>query len=115
MHYGASGAARGAGARELARHVVAEWRWLLGVAASLVGLGLHAAALHVGSLTLVQPLAVTALLFALVFRDLLDLRAPARRVVTWGLVTVAGLGLFLAAAGPTGGQDVPDAEAAAVV
>jgi hypothetical protein len=115
MHYGASGAGLGVTAAELARHVVAEWRWLLGVAASLVGLGLHAAALHVGSLTLVQPLAVTALLFAMVFRDLLDRRTPPRPTVVWGAVTAGGLGLFLAGAGPTGGNDVPDGTAAAVL
>jgi hypothetical protein len=115
MHYGASGAGRGVSAGELARHVVGEWRWLLGVAASLVGLGLHAAALHVGSLTLVQPLAVTALLFAMMFRDLLDRRAPARQTVVWGAVTAGGLGLFLVGAGPTGGAEVPDGEAAAVL
>src|SRR5687767_14279041 len=59
MHYGASGAARGVSAGELARHVLSERRWRLGVAASLVGLALHATALHLGSLTIVQPLAVT--------------------------------------------------------
>lgn len=115
MHYGASGARHGAGAAELARHVVSEWRWLLGVAASLVGLGLHAAALHVGTITLVQPIAVTALLFALVFRDLLDRRAPSRTTVVWGAVTAGGLGVFLGAAGPTGSADQPDTRAAAAL
>jgi hypothetical protein len=67
MHYGASGAGRGVSA----------------VDASLVGLALHATALHLGSLTIVQPLAVTALFFSMVFRDLLDHRAPPRRVVVW--------------------------------
>jgi hypothetical protein len=115
MHYGASGARRGVGARELARHVLSEWRWRLGVAASLVGLALHAVALHLGSLTVVQPLAVTALFFSMVFRDLLDHRAPPRRTVVWGAITALGLGVFLTAAGPTGGEDQPDGRAAALV
>ncbi len=115
MHHGASGARRGAGAVELARHVVSQWRWLLGVVASLAGLGLHAAALHAGTLTLVQPLAVTALLFALVFRDLLDRRLPSRTTVLWGAVTAGGLGLFLGAAEVGGGADQPDPQAAAVL
>lgn len=115
MHYGASGAGPGVTAAELARHVLAEWKWVLGVVASLVGLGLHAAALHVGTLTLVQPLAVTALFFSMVFRDLLDHRAPPRRTVLWGAITAVGLGLFLVAAGPTGGSDVPDGQAAATL
>ena len=115
MHYGASGAVRGARAGDLARHVVSDWRWRLGVAASLVGLALHAAALHFGTLTVVQPLAVTALFFSMVFRDLLDRRRPARRTVTWGAITAVGLGLFLTAAGPTGGSDLPDGQAAALL
>jgi drug/metabolite transporter (DMT)-like permease len=115
MHYGASGAARGARAGELARHILSEWRWRLGVAASLVGLALHAIALHLGSLTVVQPLAVTALFFSMVFRDLLDHRSPARRTVAWGAITAVGLGLFLTAAGPTGGEDRPDGRAASLL
>ena len=115
MHYGASGAVRGARAGDLARHVVSDWRWRLGVAASLVGLALHAAALHFGTLTVVQPLAVTALFFSMVFRDLLDRRRPPRRTVTWGAITAVGLGLFLTAAGPTGGSDLPDGQAAALL
>ncbi len=115
MHYGASGAERGAGAGALARHVLSERRWRLGVAASLVGLALHAVALHLGSLTVVQPLAVTALLFGMVFRDLLDRRTPPRRTVGWGAITAVGLGLFLVGAGPTGGVDQPDGQAAAVL
>lgn len=115
MHYGASGAAQGARPGELARHVLSEWRWRLGVAASLVGLALHAVALHLGTLTVVQPLAVTALFFSMVFRDLLDRRLPPRRTVAWGAITAVGLGLFLTAAGPTGGDELPDGTAAAVL
>jgi hypothetical protein len=115
MHYGASGAERGAAAGALARHVVSDPRWRLGVAASLLGLGLHAVALHLGSLTVVQPLAVTALFFGMVFRDLLDHRAPPRRTVVWGAVTAVGLGVFLTGAGPTGGSDQPDGQEAAVL
>ena len=115
MHYGASGAGPGVSAGELARHVLSDWRWRLGVAASLVGLALHATALHLGSLTIVQPLAVTALFFSMVFRDLLDHRAPPRRTVVWGAITAVGLGLFLTAARPTGGEDLPDGQAAALL
>lgn len=116
MHYGASGAGHGVSAAELARHVLSEWRWRLGVAAALVGLSLHAVALHLGTLTVVQPLTVTAaLFFSMVFRDLLDGGLPRRRTVVWGGITAVGLGLFLTAAGPTGGEDVPDGPAAALM
>ena len=83
-----SGSERG----RVACHVLAEWRWWLGVAASLLGLALHATALHLGSLTIVQPVAVTALFFAMVFRDLLDHRAPPRGTVVWGVITAVGSG-----------------------
>lgn len=115
MHHGASGAGHDVSRRDLARHVVSQWRWRLGVVASLIGLALHATALHLGSLTVVQPLAVTALFFSMVFRDLLDSRLPPRRTVLWGAVTAVGLGVFLAAARPAGGDETADGRAAALL
>ncbi|MGN6610187.1 MAG: DMT family transporter [Angustibacter sp.] len=108
MHHGASGADDGLGYVALLRHVVSQWRWLLGMVASLLGLGLHVVALHLGSLSLVQPLVVTGLFFSLVFRDALDRRWPSRRTLTWGAITAAGLALFLTAAGSTDGVPAPD-------
>ena len=72
MHHGASGAPAARGLRGLLSHVVRQWRWLLGMAASLAGLGLHAVALHLGSLVVVQPLVVSGLVFAFLFRSALD-------------------------------------------
>lgn len=108
MHHGASGADDGIGYVALLRHVVGQWRWLLGMVASLLGLALHVVALHLGSLSLVQPVVVTGLFFSLVFRDALDRQWPARRTLTWGAITAAGLALFLTAAGSTGGVPAPD-------
>ena len=115
MHHGASGADDGLGVLALLRHVVAQWRWLLGMLASLLGLGLHVVALHLGSLSLVQPVVVTGLFFSLVFRDALDRRMPSSRTLTWGAITAAGLAVFLTAAGSTGGADVPDDQHAALL
>lgn len=92
----------------LLRHLIVQWRWLAGMAASLIGLMLHAIALRLGSLTLLQPLVVTGLVFSFVFRDALDRRFPGRRTITWGLLTAAGLALFLAAEGSSSGSQVPD-------
>lgn len=108
MHHGASGADDGVGYLALLRHVVTQWRWLLGMVASLLGLALHVVALHLGSLSLVQPLVVTGLFFSLVFRDALDRQWPSRRTLTWGAITAAGLALFLTAAGSTDGVPAPD-------
>ncbi|GAB3591943.1 hypothetical protein GCM10027446_11680 [Angustibacter peucedani] len=115
MHHGASGVAPGTRRVDLMRHVMGQKLWLLGVFMALFGLALHTAALHLGSLTLVQPLIVTGLFFSLVFREALDRRWPSRRTVTWGAITAAGLGLFLTAAGPTGSTDNPDDGRAALV
>ncbi|MGN6300518.1 MAG: DMT family transporter [Angustibacter sp.] len=115
MHHGASGADDGVGYIALLRHVVVQWRWLLGMVASLLGLGLHVVALHLGSLSLVQPLVVTGLFFSLVFRDALDRQWPSRRTLTWGAITAAGLALFLTVAGSTDGVPAPDDGNAAVL
>lgn len=107
MHHGASGAPEDArGLRALLSHVVRQWRWLLGMAASLTGLGLHALALHVGTIAVVQPLVVTGLVFSFLFRAALDRHLPSRRTMQWVLVTAAGLTAFLIAAGsrPGSGQ-----------
>lgn len=104
MHHSASGAPEHVrGLRGLLLHVVRQWRWLLGMAASLTGLGLHAVALHSGSLTVVQPLVVTGLVFSFLFRAALDRRLPSRRTMLWVLLTAAGLTTFLLASGSGAG------------
>src|SRR4051794_26914006 len=115
MHHGASGADPGSRGIALLRHVFTQWKWLIGLAASLFGLGLHTVALGLGSLTLVQPIVVTGLFFSLVFRDALDRRWPDRRTLTWGTITAGGLAVFLAATGSSDGNDVPDDLGAAIV
>ena len=100
MHHGASGTPDDArGLPGLLSHVVRQWRWLLGMAASLTGLALHALALHLGTIAVVQPLVVTGLVFSILFRSALDRRLPTRRTMLWVLVTAAGLTVFLLAAG----------------
>lgn len=102
MHYSASGAPETlTGTKALLQHLVVQRRWLLGMAASLAGLGLHAVALHLGSLALVQPLIVTGLVFSFVFRAALDRKLPSGHVIAWVVVTAAGLALFLVVASST--------------
>lgn len=104
MHHSASGAPKhvqGIGA--LLQHVVRQWRWLTGMAASLTGLGLHAVALNLGSIAVVQPLVVTGLVFSFLFRAGLDRHLPSRRTMLWVLLTAAGLTVFLVAGGSLSG------------
>lgn len=79
-------------------------RWLLGLIAVICGYGLQAAALDLGRLVIVEPVFPVGLLFAL----LLAARAEGRRLrhAEWtaALAAIAGLGVFLVAAQPSGGH-----------
>ena len=78
--------------------------WLAGVAVAGVGLGLHAAALSLGSLAVVQPLLVLSVLFTLALSPLLAHRRPHRRQWQAAVVAVVALAGFLAATRPGPGR-----------
>jgi drug/metabolite transporter (DMT)-like permease len=117
MHHSASGApGHVTGVRALLLHVTRQWRWLLGMAASLAGLALHALALHLGTIAVVQPLVVTGLVFSFLFRAALDRRLPHRATMGWAVVTGLGLTVFLVAGGsPAGGHAASTAGTTAVL
>lgn len=77
--------------------------WLVGIGATVGGLGLQLVALGFGPLILVQPLLVTALPFASAFAAWLGRRRPDGLVVLGTLICVAGLSGFLVLARPTDG------------
>lgn len=102
MHHGASNApGEATHIGVLLAHVVRQWRWLVGMAASLTGFLLHALALHLGSLAVVQPIVVTALIFSFLVRAALDGKLPSRTMMVWATLTAAGLAVFLVAVGST--------------
>ncbi|MER7505852.1 DMT family transporter [Nonomuraea pusilla] len=71
-------------------------RWLLGGLSILAGGGLHIVALGLGPLTVVQPMGVASLLFALPIAAALHGRRPTRAELTAAAVVAAGLiGLVL--------------------
>jgi len=116
MHHSASGAPEAVGGmRALLAHLVVQWRWLVGMAASLIGLALHAMALRLGTLALVQPVVVSGLVFSFVFRALLDRCLPSRHLMSWVAVTAIGLAVFLVAASSTRGSASLDGSAAALM
>lgn len=116
MHHSASGAPRGVGGLlSLLAHLIRQWRWLAGMAASLSGLVLHALALHLGSLALVQPLVVSGLVLSFVFRAALDHHLPSRWMMTWVGVTAVGLTVFVVAVSSTTSSARLDGAAAAAV
>lgn len=77
--------------------------WVAGTVADLAGLGLHVLALGLGPVTLVQPLQVTGLLYALPLAGLLARRRTTRGDLLAALAVVAGLALFLGLARAPGG------------
>ncbi len=82
--------------------------WLLGSLVAVGGLGLHAVALQQGQLSVVQPLLVSGLLFALPLAALFDRRRVGLVQMAWAAVVVMGLALFLVCARPAPGQPIAD-------
>jgi hypothetical protein len=70
--------------------------WLLGLALSGAAFALHVAALRQGSLSLIQPIVVSNIVFAAFVRAALDRRLPPPKEIGWAIATWAGLSLFIA-------------------
>lgn len=97
----------GAGVRHAAHwmaHVLRRPFWLAGAALLAVSTVLQAAALTVGSLSLVQPLLAAELLFTLAVGSLVFHHTPDRRTWLAFVALALGLAFFLGAAAPTEGR-----------
>lgn len=81
--------------------------WIAGIGADIVGFGVQAAALAVGSLLLVQPLLVTTLLFALPMAAWADRRALLRLEWWMSALLMVCLVVFLVLGEPTAGREDP--------
>ena len=105
-----AGAPRTAGVSEFIWMTLRHPLWIIGSVADVAGLALHAVALRDGPLTLVQPLLVCGVIFALPLRQLIEHRHPARAELGWAAVLAIGLVLFLAVATPSDrAAQLPDA------
>ncbi len=89
-------------------YLVRQPLWLLGAVAAVGSFAFQAVALHIGQLSVVQPILVTELVFVLVLRRLWIRQDVARAAWAAVLVVCAALAVFLSVAEPTGGQPVPD-------
>lgn len=85
-------------------YLVRNPRWLLGQAVWVVAFALQALALHVGRLSVVQPVLVSQLVFTLVIRRFAGRWAV--RAAAWAsaVLLCTSLALFLVAAEPRGGH-----------
>ena len=75
--------------------------WMLGLVADVAGFGLQAAALHRGSLVVVQPLITTSLLFTLIFAAVWYHESISLSEWVSVVLVLVGLSVFLIVASPT--------------
>src|SRR5580700_5264321 len=93
------------------RYLASNPLWLFGWVALGGSFIFQALALHNGQMSVVQPLLVTELVFALVLRRLW-IRQQIRHLTWWAAgITCAALALFVAVSEPTGGNAQPTSSA----
>lgn len=85
--------------------LVGQTMWLLGTLALLTGYLFQAAALDRGRLSVIQPLLVTTVVFALPLGYFLTRQHVGRREVLGSVVIILGLGLFVYFGDPAGGKE----------
>ena len=87
----------------LFRDLIGRPLWMASLAATAVASALQILALAKGPVAMVQPMLVTGLLFALLFRSWFRRRMPPRWALLGGGLCAAGLAAFLAISRPPGG------------
>ena len=91
--------------------LLGEKMWLLGTLALFAGYLFQAGALDRGRLSIIQPLLVTTVVFALPLGYFLTRQHVGRREVIGAIVIIIGLGLFVYFGDPAGGnENAPNSE-----
>src|SRR5262249_32363455 len=90
--------------KSLAR-LAGQTTWLLGTVVLLTGYVFQAAALDRGRLSIIQPLLVTTVIFALPLGHWLTNQHVGRREIVGALVIIVGLGLFAYFGDPASGKE----------
>jgi len=95
---------RPADLRDFAVETLRHPLWLLGILADVGGLALQASALHLGGLSVVQPVLVIAVLFSLILgHRVAGTRITRRELVLGGVLAVSVAGFLLASGATTAG------------
>lgn len=89
--------------------------WVIGALLCATAFGLHALALSRGDLTVVQPIILSGIVFAVFARSAIDRRLPSRGEIGWAGVTWAGLALFIGMLRPLDPQPPQDDRAVIMV
>jgi drug/metabolite transporter (DMT)-like permease len=96
--------------------LLTKWVWLLGLAAQIVGVCLQAAALDRGRVSIIQPLLVTTVIWALPLGYFLTNQAIGTRETMGAAIIVVGLALFASFGDPAAGVDnAPGSDWAAAI
>ena len=85
--------------------LLTSWVWLLGLGAQIVGVVLQAAALDRGRVTVIQPLLVTSIVWALPLGYFLTQQTITRQHVFGAAIIVVGLAVFAIFGDPAAGDD----------
>lgn len=108
LQHRSAGSAPTASKRAMVSTLVRRPGWLIGAGLSAMAFALHAVALKLGDLSLVQPVILSGIVFTVFARSAIERRLPSRGEIGWVAVTWAGLVLFLSVFRPTR-ADAPDA------
>jgi drug/metabolite transporter (DMT)-like permease len=96
--------------------LLTRWVWLLGLVAQIVGVALQAAALDRGRVSIIQPLLVTTVIWALPLGYFLTHQAIGGREVLGAAIIVVGLALFASFGDPAAGvNNAPGSDWAAAI
>ena len=96
--------------------LLGQWVWLLGLAAQIIGVVLQAAALDRGRVSIIQPLLVTTVIWALPLGYFLTHQTVGRREILGAAIIVVGLAGFASFGDPAAGiDDAPGADWAIAV
>ncbi len=96
-------------------HLARRRVWLVATLSSFTALVLHAVALRLGSIALVQPLMLVGVVLAVPLRAALDRALPTLAEVRAVAVTALGLGVFLLSADPAPSAAQPDLRTAVIL
>lgn len=86
--------------RAFAHHQLSQWLWWLSLGVQAASLALHATALQLGSLTLVQPVVATVVVLALPLNHRVQHRRIGRAELAWAACATLALAGFITAAAP---------------
>jgi hypothetical protein len=101
LQHRSAGSAPSDSKRRMLSTLVRRPGWLVGAGLCAAAFGLHAIALSLGDLSVVQPIILSGIVFAVAARSIISRQLPVRGEVGWALVTWAGLAVFIGMLRPT--------------